>query len=117
MGVYPNAVPWVAGQPGQLKPETKMVISTVMPLLINRMLEEEDKEVCAQACNAVYTACKNFGPSAVMEHIDEVYKAMLELVAEKSPCQQNYDDDDPENAEHDEVLIDSVTDVVGVLAQ
>jgi len=53
----------------------------------------------------------------IQESIDEVYQATLELLQEKSPCQQAYEDDDPENAEHDEVLIDSVTDVVGVLAQ
>jgi hypothetical protein len=81
------------------------------------MKDEEEKEVAAAACEALVEACKRFGLSAIQENIDEVYEATMELLLEKSPCQQAYEDDDPENAEHDEVLIDSVTDVVGVLAQ
>jgi len=73
--------------------------------------------VAAAACEALVEMCKRFGLAAIQESIDEVYEATMELLQEKSPCQQSYEDDDPENAEHDEVLIDSVTDVVGVLAQ
>jgi hypothetical protein len=81
------------------------------------MKDEEEKEVAAAACEALVEACRRFGLAAIQENIDEVYEATMELLLEKSPCQQAYEDDDPENAEHDEVLIDSVTDLVGALAQ
>lgn len=44
-------------------------------------------------------------------------KGMVMLISEQAPCQTDYDADDPEKADHDEVLIDSVTDLVGMFAQ
>jgi len=100
-----------------MHPRTQPIVDKMIPVIIARMKDEEEKEVAAAACEALVEACKRFGLSAIQVNIDEVYEATMELLLEKSPCQQAYEDDDPENADHDEVLIDSVTDVVGVLAQ
>jgi len=114
---FPNPVEWTAGNGTDMHPRTQPTVDKMIPVIIARMKDEEEKEVAAAACEALVEACKRFGLAAIQENIDEVYEATMELLLEKSPCQQAYEDDDPENAEHDEVLIDSVTDVVGVLAQ
>lgn len=114
--VCPNAEKHAPGKATAIHPQTQAVLAKCLPLIINRMQQEEEKEVAAAACEALYEAIKNFGLGAIQGCIDEVYEALMELVAEKAPCQTAYEEDDPENMEHDEVLIDSVTDVVGVLA-
>jgi len=115
--IFPNPTPWSAGNASELHPRTGPVVGKMVTTILSRMKEEEEKEVAAAACEALVECCRKFGLGAIQEEIDEVYEATLELLKEKSPCQQAYEEDDPENAEHDEVLIDSVTDVVGVLAQ
>jgi len=81
------------------------------------MAEEDDKEVAASACSTLYEACKKFGPGCIASCADAVNEAVTILVMERAPCQMAYEDDDPEKEDHDEVLIDDVTNVIGVLAQ
>jgi len=88
-----------------------------MEVLVEAMMEDDDKETVALACETLLEAMKRFGLAAIQPKIDEFYKAMLMLVNENALCQQNYDQDDPEAADHDSILIDSVTDVVGMIAQ
>lgn len=114
---FPNPEEWTAGNGTEMHPRTGPTVDKMIPVIVSRMKDEEEKEVAAAACEALCEACKRFGLAAIQENIDDVYEATMELLLEKSPCQQAYEDDDPENAEHDEVLIDSVTDVVGALAQ
>lgn len=114
---FPNPEEWTPGNATKMHPRTELVVDLMIPVIISRMKDEEEKEVAAAACEALVVACKRFGLATIQDNIDDVYEATLDLLHERSPCQQAFDADDPENAEHDEVLIDSVTDVVGVLAQ
>lgn len=115
--IYPNQAQWTAGQAVPMHQHTQTVMTRVIPVFIDRMKAEDDKGVAAAACAALFDACKKFGPACIASDIDEIYEAVLELVQEKAPCQMAYDDDDPEKEDHDEVLIDDVTNVIGVLAQ
>jgi hypothetical protein len=114
--VFPNQTKPTPGVATPMHPTTAAICAKIVPLLIQRMREDEEKEVVAAACEAMYEVCKNFGLGVIQNHIDELFSVILELAAEKSCCQTAYEEDDPENTEHDEVLIDSVTDVIGVLA-
>mmetsp|Transcript_22820 Transcript_22820/g.45145 ORF Transcript_22820/g.45145 Transcript_22820/m.45145 type:complete len:578 (+) Transcript_22820:1530-3263(+) len=89
----------------------------LMNIIIEELMDEDDKTAVAFACDALFEILKKFGLAALQPVSDDVCKAILMLVKEESPCQQNYDDGDPEAADHDEILIDSVTDIIGVMAQ
>jgi hypothetical protein len=128
--VYPNEEQWKCGHAVPMQPQTQMVISKVLPIIMERMVEEDEKSVVASACSALFEACKKFGqavvelpisvdgrPGEAKPMIGEINDAILVLVNEKAPCQMAYEDDDPERADHDEVLIDDVTNCLGVLAQ
>lgn len=89
----------------------------LMEVIIGEMVDEDDKQAVALACEALYECMKRFGLAAIQPKIDEVYKAVVMLIDESSPCQQTHDEDDPEAADHDEILMDSVTDIIGMIAQ
>lgn len=115
--VWPNPEQWVKGRAVPLHENAQKVLETLVPNLMIRMVEEEDKMTTASACEAVTSVCKYFGLGAIEKYLGDILMAILDFLNEKSPCQASYEEDDPENEDHDEVLIDSVTDLIGVLAQ
>eukprot|EP01018_Ginkgo_biloba_P037641 Gb_34116 [translate_table: standard] len=103
-----------------LSPETKHVLDTVMDLYIRAMHEDDDKEVVSQACMCTAEIIKSFGYSAMEPYIVPLSEATLELLRQEASCQQTGDTDsdiDDDDCEHDEVLMDSVTDLLPALAK
>lgn len=107
------------GQLIQLPKETRQVVEKHVPVFIDRMVEEEDKMVAGAACEALVIVCRNFGLGAVKNHLDDMLKAVSSFLTEQAPCQNCPDDeggDEEVEKEHDEYVIDSVTDLVSALA-
>ncbi|XP_015062206.1 importin-4 [Solanum pennellii] len=99
--------------------KTKEVLDTVMKIYIKTMIEDDDKEVVAQACMAVADIVKDFGYMAVEPYITQLVEATVVLLREQSACQlvesdSEVDDDD---TEHDEVLMDAVSDLLPAFAK
>lgn len=101
---------------GMLK--IKEVLDTVMNIYMKTMVEDDDKEVVAQACMSVADIIKDFGYSAMEPYIPQLVEATLTLLQEQSACQQmESDSDDDDDPEHDEVLMDAVSDLLPAFAK
>lgn len=118
--------PWKQGEAVPLHENTAQVMNMILPSLFCCMFMEDDKKTAAAAVDAVTDALRYFGfgflQAQYMEnetYLDQLVGGLHLLVQEKSPCQRFADGevDEKTAADHDEVLIDNVTDLIGVLAQ
>ncbi|KAK1309534.1 hypothetical protein QJS10_CPA09g00181 [Acorus calamus] len=97
----------------------KESLDTVMNIYMKTMTEDDDKEVVAQACMAIADIIKDFGYMAVEPYVLQLVEATLALLREDSACQQQESDGeiDDDDTEHDEVLMDAVSDLLPALAK
>ncbi|GFY89349.1 ARM repeat superfamily protein [Actinidia rufa] len=93
-------------------------LDTVMNIYIKAMTEDDDKEVVAQACMSIADIIKDIGYIAVEPYMSQLVEATLVLLREESVCQQAESDGeiDDDDAEHDEVLMDAVSDLLPAFA-
>ncbi|KAL3581808.1 hypothetical protein D5086_016140 [Populus alba] len=82
--------------------KAREMLDTVMDIYIKTMTGDDDKEVVAQACTSVAEIIKDYGYAAI-----------------EPSCQQLEDDSDMEDddTEHDEVLMDAVSDILPAFAE
>ncbi|EPS73729.1 hypothetical protein M569_01025, partial [Genlisea aurea] len=100
--------------------KTKEVLDTVMKIYLKTMSEDEDKEIVAQACMSVAEIMVDFGYIAVEPYMPSLVEATSVLLREESSCQLMESDcasDDDDDAEHDEVLMDAVSDLLPAFAK
>ncbi|XP_057466083.1 uncharacterized protein LOC130755649 [Actinidia eriantha] len=93
-------------------------LDTVMNIYIKTMTEDDDKEVVAQACMSIADIIKDIGYIAVEPYMSQLVEATLVLLREEAVCQQAESDGeiDDDDAEHDEVLMDAVSDLLPAFA-
>ncbi|KAE8682001.1 ARM repeat superfamily protein isoform 3 [Hibiscus syriacus] len=101
--------------------KAREVLDMVMNIYIKTMTEDDDKEVVANECMSIADVIKDYGYMAL-----EPYKyirlvdATLTLLREESACQQlenGSDVDDEDDTEHDEILMDAVSDLLPEFAK
>uniref|UniRef100_A0A2C9W5Q1 Importin N-terminal domain-containing protein n=1 Tax=Manihot esculenta TaxID=3983 RepID=A0A2C9W5Q1_MANES len=99
--------------------KAREVLDNVMRIYIKTMTDDDDKEVVAQACMSVADIFKDYGFVAVEPYMSQLIDATLVLLREESACQQsdNDSDDDDADTEHDEVLMDAVSDLLPAFAK
>ncbi|KAG5025872.1 hypothetical protein JHK86_021786 [Glycine max] len=88
-------------------------------ILYMTMVEDDDKEVVAQACTSVADIIRDFGYATLEPYLSQLVDATSLLLQEKSSCQQIESDseiDDVDSA-HDEVLMDAVSDLLPAFAK
>eukprot|EP00268_Persea_americana_P041727 TRINITY_DN4168_c0_g1_i3.p1 TRINITY_DN4168_c0_g1~~TRINITY_DN4168_c0_g1_i3.p1 ORF type:complete len:1049 (+),score=249.49 TRINITY_DN4168_c0_g1_i3:96-3242(+) len=96
----------------------KEVLDTVMNIYIKTMTEDDDKEVVAQACMNAADIIKECGYMAIESYMPQLIEATLMLLRESSACQRVESDSDVEDdTEHDEVLMDAVSDLLPAFAK
>ncbi|XVF02933.1 hypothetical protein REPUB_Repub04eG0217300 [Reevesia pubescens] len=98
--------------------KAKEVLDTVMNIYIKTMTEDDDKEVVAQACMSIADIIKDYGYMALEPYMSQLVDATL--LREESACQQlenGSDIDDDDDAEHDEILMDTVSDILPAFAK
>ncbi|KAL8222745.1 hypothetical protein R6Q57_020144 [Mikania cordata] len=93
--------------------------TSVMNIYIKTMNEDDDKEVVAQACMSVADIIKDFGYAAVEPYMPRLVESTLVLLKQESVCQQIESDSDidDDDTEHDEVLMDAVSDLLPAFAK
>ncbi|XP_007045324.2 PREDICTED: importin-4 isoform X1 [Theobroma cacao] len=100
--------------------KAKEVLDTVMNIYIKTMTEDDDKEVVAHACMSIADIIKDYGYMALEPYMSQLVDATLTLLREESACQQlenGSDIDDDDDAEHDEILMDAVSDLLPAFAK
>lgn len=85
-------------------------LDKVMPLLIERMADDSDRECAAVACEAITEIAKIYGLAGITKFNKDLYDATILILQEKAPCQNPEDDDDADFKDHDEMLMETVTD-------
>lgn len=95
------------------------VLDTVMNIYINTMTEDDDKEVVSQACMGMADIMKECGYMVIESYIPRIAEATLTLLREESSCQQVESDCDADDGDvnHDEVLMDAVSDLLPAFAK
>ncbi|XP_044490164.1 importin-4 [Mangifera indica] len=99
--------------------KARAILDTVMNIFIKTMTEDDDKEVVAQACMSIVEIIKDYGYIAVESYMSSLVDATLRLLREESTCQQSDNDSDIDDSdtEHDEVLMDAVSDLLPAFAK
>ncbi|GFP99204.1 probable importin subunit beta-4 [Phtheirospermum japonicum] len=99
--------------------KTKEVLDTVMNIYIKTMSDDDDKEVVAQACLSIADIINDVGYVAVEPYMLRIVEATLVLLREESACQLIESDNevDEDDTEHDEVLMDAVSDLLPAFAK
>ncbi|CAN6313337.1 unnamed protein product [Urochloa humidicola] len=96
----------------------KDVLDTVLNIYIKTMTEDDDKEVVAQACMSVADIVKDCGFAAIEPYMIRLAEATLVLLRQESSCQQvESDGEDDGDIDHDEVLMDAVSDLLPAFAK
>ncbi|XP_068648422.1 uncharacterized protein [Aristolochia californica] len=96
----------------------KEVFDTVMDIYIKTMTGDDDKEVVAQACTDAADIIKDCGYMDIESYMPRLVDATLALLREESACQQVESDSETEDdAEHDELLMDAVSDLLPAFAK
>ncbi|KAJ7968063.1 importin-4 [Quillaja saponaria] len=92
---------------------------TVMHIFIKTMTEDDDEEVVARACMNIADIIKDYGYMIIEPFLPRLVDATLVLLREESACQQTESDGDSEDVdtEHDEVLMDAVSDLPPAFAK
>ncbi|CAA6664910.1 unnamed protein product [Spirodela intermedia] len=92
---------------------------TVMNIFIKTAMEDDDKEVVAQACMCTADLVKDCDYVLLAPFIPQLAEATLTLLREDSACQQIESDSeiDENDIDHDEVLMDAVCDLLPALAK
>ncbi|XP_021731192.1 importin-4-like [Chenopodium quinoa] len=99
--------------------KAREVLDTVLNIYIKTMTEDDDKEVVAQACMGIADTIKDIGFTAIEAYMPQLVDATLVLLNEQSVCQQIESDSDidEDDTEHDEVLMDAVSDLLPAFAK
>ncbi|KAJ6809219.1 putative importin subunit beta-4 isoform X1 [Iris pallida] len=97
----------------------KEFLDTVLNIYIKTMTEDDDKEVVAQACMSTADIVKECNYAAIESYMPRLAEATLILLREDSSCQQDDTDSDMEEGDidHDEVLMDAVSDLLPAFAK
>ncbi|PPD80935.1 hypothetical protein GOBAR_DD22135 [Gossypium barbadense] len=106
------------GWDGSVK--AKEVLDMVMNIYIKTMTEDDDREVVANACMSIADIIKDYGYMALEPYMSRLVDATLTLLREESACQQlenGSDIDDENDTEHDEILMDAVSDLLPAFAK
>ncbi|CAL5377844.1 unnamed protein product [Camellia sinensis] len=98
--------------------KAREILDTVMNIYIKTMTEDDDKEVVAQDCMSIADIIKDIGYIVFEPYMPRLVEATLVLLREESACQQKESDGeiDDDDAEHDEVLMDAVSDLLPAFA-
>ncbi|KAF5813829.1 putative importin-beta domain, importin beta family [Helianthus annuus] len=99
--------------------KAREIFESVMNIYIKTMNEDDDKEVVAQACMSVADIIKDFGYVAIEPYMPRLVESTLVLLKQESVCQQIESDSDidDDDTEHDEVLMDAVSDLLPAFAK
>lgn len=119
--LYP--IQLIKGQSTTLPTQCKSILDKVVRHLYDRITNDEDKECVAVSCDVLGESIQLYGISLFNPQsikLDKLHKQIILLLQQKSIChQQEYDIDDEQAdivADHDSILIDSVTDLIAYLA-
>jgi hypothetical protein len=98
---------------GVLNPNAKAFIEPIVQQLVHIMENEDDKECCARAIEALQGAMHPFGRVVINQYVGEIVPSIKMLLMEKGNCQPAdcvFEDEGErqEEQDHDEVLIDQV---------
>jgi hypothetical protein len=106
-------------------PVVPQITSTVLIQYLHTIANDDEKIPVAESLNGIYGIVSEIGTAALMlknpvtEDIiaDKVMEVVLQLLSEQMPCQHATVGDDDEDDDHDNVVMDSVSDLIGGLAK
>lgn len=103
-----------------ISPEAKHVLDLIMEQYIKLMNEDDDKDTVSQVCTSVAEIVKSVSYDSIQKFLTPLCEATLCLLRQEAVCQQTGDTDsegDEDDMEHDELLIDAVTDILPAIGK
>ena len=111
--VYPIPAP-IKGQVMQIPPDHVKVLHFLMPTQVQRLSEEDEREVVKALLELIEACIRLYGWAALKDCQKPLLKQLLVLLKEKAPCQRPTDDEGEDTA-HD-VVLDHTCEVITALA-
>ncbi|GAB5356542.1 hypothetical protein AAMO2058_000298800 [Amorphochlora amoebiformis] len=112
--LFPNPDPKTMNKHGQA------LVGRALALLLEMMKLEPDKGCCAAAVDGVKFCIEHFGIPILRVSGQKLIGLIEVLLKEKAPCQMYHGEEEDEKeheADHDEILIDHVTDLLSSIAK
>ncbi|KAJ1446286.1 armadillo-type protein [Pelagophyceae sp. CCMP2097] len=132
----PPAILWAAGDGSAALPQPLAAyVDEAVRLLVKILVEDDAKSVVAIACESLNELISDVGPAAVLPQLQPFLEAVISLAKGAATCQtllgEDGDDDDQNAAvrealgvggdddeeDHDNVLMDNVSDLCGGIAK
>ncbi len=117
----------VAGVPMVLPPAVAEMVRVALQVCIKAMEEDEERLPASQACESISGILTNVGIAGLALTGDDgillgnrLLQIILLTLQEKAPCQTALkveQEEDADDDDHDVVIIDAVSDLIGVLAK
>jgi hypothetical protein len=98
----------------------QQIVTQALPIFMLRMNKDFNREVAAVSVEAIDAIVNDLGPGCIENTLDALVQQLMLFLENKANCQQIDDDDDDEyeqEEDHDFILMDSVTDLIGTLAR
>ncbi|EMD38718.1 hypothetical protein CERSUDRAFT_112448 [Gelatoporia subvermispora B] len=118
-----NPQEWVAGLPPKvpIDNQVKELINHVVGPLFEMYESEDNKKVVASMCVGLAETIQKVGPAFLDGRLEQIANMAIQILDQKSICQQDPDQDEsdeaPEDqAEYDSMLISAAGDIVTALA-
>ncbi|KAI0085836.1 ARM repeat-containing protein [Irpex rosettiformis] len=118
-----NPPDWKPGQTVTvpLEPRVKELIDHIVPPLLELYETEDNKKVVASLCIGLAETINKVGPGILDGRLDTVASMAIQILEQKSLCQQDPDQEEAEeapedSAEYDSILISAAGDLVASLA-
>jgi len=95
------------------------IVGSTLPLLLEMIKSEPDKGCCAEAVQGVKTCVEAFGIPILTVAGKPLIDCLEMCLQEKAPCQLYHgeEEDEKDETDHDEILIDQVTDLLSAVAK
>jgi len=100
--------------------DLRVLVDQVVYLAVEAMALDDNRKIVSKAIMAMQIIAVKLGIAGLQSHMDDVMKAVLQLVRLKAPCQEKLDDDaeDPEmDIDADNVILDATCDLIGSLGR
>lgn len=103
-----------------MHPVVAEVCKVALGTLVNAMNDDGERKAVQQACDSVMEVLDHVGVAALTpEVLPPLMETISKLLNEKATCQTmaQHEVDEDEDDDHDNIVMDSVSDLIGVLSK
>lgn len=100
-----------------LTPNNQIILNAVMKCLVEELLEDPEEVVVEKTFTAIKTMSARIGPVVTVDHMENITRITKGVLTNEHICQANYEEDDEEDDADGGSVLESASELVGVLGK